>query len=63
MNCPDCGAEMDDFSECACAFAKGDRILKPKRTQTRYDPNFMIGGGMRAMVARKLEKKKATGGA
>lgn len=50
--CPECGEPLDDFSPCACAM--GLTRNRPVDLKPRA-----FAGGMRGMVARKLEKKRA----
>ena len=52
--CPNCGEPMGDFSGCACALddLERERRKRPKRPK----PNFV--GGMRGMVARRLERER-----
>lgn len=49
--CPECSEPLDDFSPCACAFGQ----VRSKSAKPAGKPQG--AGGMRQMVARKLERK------
>jgi len=58
--CRNCGAELDDFTDvCMCVFERSPPRSSRGGLGGMNDKRKFSGEGMRAMVARKLEKKRS----
>jgi hypothetical protein len=58
--CPACSEPLDDFSPCACVFGHTRAVpppAPPSLLDVQKDKAIRVGGGMRALVERKLRHR------
>lgn len=58
--CIDCGEELGDFGPCSCALAGGGSPVRLAPARHRDGSRRDVRTTMRAMVAKKLARKKET---